>query len=103
MDGTRGVPGLWEFPGVPVGKAAGSSQRRAAIDALLDEGLGLGEWRKLMVERRSLGSAVHIFSHIHMTMHVETLILQVRFPSSVKVCVRACAAFTSVCVVVYMG
>eukprot|EP00884_Botryococcus_braunii_P007159 jgi/Botrbrau1/16444/Bobra.0142s0040.1 len=70
------LAGLWEFPSAAVENEAGASGRRRAVDSQLDTLFGEDGWRGLVVERKSLGSVVHIFSHIRMTMHVERLLLQ---------------------------
>jgi hypothetical protein len=69
--------GLWEFPSTAVPADASPKARSKAIDAFLEETLGLEGWRDQVIERRGLGAITHIFSHIRMTMHVERLVLQV--------------------------
>jgi hypothetical protein len=48
------------------------------MDALLLRVLGDSFSRGEVLQRQSLGSIVHIFSHIRMTLHVEKLVLKVR-------------------------
>lgn len=72
------LAGLWEFPSVSVAAEASADDRRQALDSLLDD-MGLGgvvgrSWR--VVHRRDVGSVMHIFSHIRMTLHVEHLLVE---------------------------
>jgi hypothetical protein len=60
-----------------VEKSARVSEKRQAVDRVLDAILGKEDWRQAVQEREALGSLAHVFSHIHMTMHVEKLVLQV--------------------------
>lgn len=55
---------------------ASEKERRAELDSLLDQLLEGGRADLPMQERRHLGSIVHIFSHIRMTLHVERLVLK---------------------------
>ena len=71
------VAGLWEFPSVTVPAEASEKERRADVDSLLDTLLGAGRADLQVQERRHLGSIVHIFSHIRMTLHVERLVVKV--------------------------
>lgn len=72
------LAGLWEFPSTPVAVQASAEDRRQTVDTLLED-LGLGgvigsAWR--VVHRRDMGSVVHVFSHIRMTLHVEHLLVE---------------------------
>lgn len=71
------LAGLWEFPSVAVDADANENARKAALDKLLQGTLGLehalSQWR--VVHRRAIGSTVHVFSHIRMTLHVEHLLV----------------------------
>jgi A/G-specific adenine glycosylase len=69
--------GLWEFPATTVPEGTSDKMRRSAIDGLLSRLLERGPSGLPVKERRQLGSIVHIFSHIRMTLHVEKLVLQV--------------------------
>lgn len=71
--------GLWEFPSVTVPAEASEKERRAEVDALLDRLLGAGRPHLEVQERRHLGSIVHIFSHIRMTLQVERLVVKASF------------------------
>lgn len=79
------LAGLWEFPLQPVDAEAGDGERRGAMNELLQGLLGVdlsssdGNELKLL-ERKSLGQVVHVFSHIRMTMHVEKVVLQGEVP-----------------------
>ena len=70
--------GLWEFPGVTVLAEASEKDRRKQMDALLLRVLGNSFSSGEVLQRQSLGSIVHIFSHIRMTLYVEKLVLKVR-------------------------
>lgn len=70
--------GLWEFPSQPAAAGASEWERAAALDAYLARllpGVALGG--AALLERRSLGEVVHIFSHIRMTICVERRVVQV--------------------------
>ena len=56
---------------------ASEKERRTEVDSLLDTILGAGRADLQVQERRHLGSIVHIFSHIRMTLHVERLVVKV--------------------------
>ena len=58
---------------------ASEKERRTEVDSLLDTILGAGRADLQVQERRHLGSIVHIFSHIRMTLHVERLLVKVSF------------------------
>ena len=73
------VAGLWEFPSVTVPAESSKKERRVEVDSLLDTLLGAGRADLQVQERRHLGSIVHIFSHIRMTLHVERLLVKVSF------------------------
>jgi adenine-specific DNA glycosylase len=70
--------GLWEFPGVMLPAEASEKDRRKQMDALLLKVLGDSFSSGEVLHRQSLGSIVHIFSHIRMTLHVEKFVLKVR-------------------------
>ena len=98
------LAGLWEFPLQSVDGEAKGSDRRRAMNTLLKELLGdkaelttvkkdegatsagkAGEGVSLQaIERKSVGEVVHVFSHIRMTMHVESLILEGAVPAVVE-------------------
>lgn len=72
------MAGLWEFPSAAVASDSDEASRRSAIDALLSRLLEGNASGLKVKERASMGSIVHIFSHIRMTLHAERLILQAR-------------------------
>lgn len=55
---------------------ASEKERRSEVDSLLDRLLEGGSAISPGQERMQLGSIVHIFSHIRMTLHVELLVLK---------------------------
>ncbi len=65
-----------------VSAEASEKDRKDKMDDLLQQLLGselsIGE----VLQRQSLGSIVHIFSHIRMTLHVENMAVKVQ-PKSV--------------------
>ena len=69
------LAGLWEFPTIPLtGTAAQqSTDREKTLNAFLEELLGRELSQMPAITRASIGTAVHIFSHIRMTLHIETL------------------------------
>lgn len=88
------LAGLWQFPLLQLGpEAADSPQRQQQLmDDYLEAQLGAAlrpagskagtaggdpTAALTVVERRPLGQLVHVFSHIRMTMKVETIVLQV--------------------------
>ncbi|KAL4539395.1 hypothetical protein Ndes2437B_g02226 [Nannochloris sp. 'desiccata'] len=107
------LAGLWEFPLQPVEADTSSSRRQEVMDDFLTGVLGeeilaeklptgsvsdvkkdaLGETTAAaaapsasalrVVERKSVGEVVHVFSHIRMTMHVEAVTLQGAVPEAV--------------------
>ena len=82
--------GLWEFPSQPAAAGASERERAAALDAYLARllpGVALGG--AALLERRSLGEVVHIFSHIRMTICVERRVVQV----PPQVCTCACISY----------
>jgi A/G-specific adenine glycosylase len=83
------LAGLWELPLAPVAADAPPAARRAALDALLERLLGARPGAAggvLQVEeRRPLGDAVHVFSHIRMTMRAEALTLRGALPAAAAV------------------
>lgn len=87
------LAGLWQFPLLQLGpEAADSPQRQQQLmDDYLEAQLGAAlrpagskagtaggdpTAALTVVERRPLGQLVHVFSHIRMTMKVETIVLQ---------------------------
>ncbi|CAD7703813.1 unnamed protein product [Ostreobium quekettii] len=75
------LAGLWEFPTIPIeGGDTTCTHRQSKMDEYLQAGCGtpLGKPpKKLKVLRRhDVGTAVHLFSHIRMTMHVEMLVVE---------------------------
>jgi A/G-specific adenine glycosylase len=88
------LAGLWQFPLLQLPEDAGEEPRRQQqlMDDYLEAQLGLrlvpkqagssgggsgsGGGSVAVVERRPLGSLVHVFSHIRMTMKVERILLQ---------------------------
>ncbi len=72
------LAGLWEFPSVAVDAEASEATRQVALDTLLHETLNLqkalSHWR--VVHRQAVGSTVHVFSHIRMTLHVEHMLVE---------------------------
>lgn len=68
------LAGLWEFPSASLdGPKASLEVRKAAIDRYLKGllGLQLGHGCHLLKERESVGTYMHVFSHIHMHMAIE--------------------------------
>ena len=55
---------------------ASEKERRSEVDSLLDRLLECGSASLHVQERKHLGSIVHIFSHIRMTLHVERLVVK---------------------------
>ena len=93
------LAGLWEFPLQPVDAEANDAARRVIVDDYLvglfgEDGISMKMKKKesvvgsssssssgsvsmlRLVERTSVGAAVHVFSHIRMTMHVEVITLE---------------------------
>lgn len=66
------LAGLWEFPLTLVTNCADKDEMKAASSSYLFDKLCLGGEIK---KRKELGEAVHIFSHIKMTLKVEKLTL----------------------------
>ena len=77
--------GLWEFPGVTVSAEASETDRRKEMDDLLQQLLGSELSTGEVLQRQSLGSIVHIFSHIRMTLHVEKLAVKVQTIHSISI------------------
>ena len=69
--------GLWEFPSKKC--LLDSPEHLSVFDEVMGCVLGSGHAKSstCIFDRQRLGDVVHIFSHIHMTMHVELLNLQV--------------------------
>ena len=61
---------------------ASEKDRRKDMDNLLQQLLGSELSTGEILQRQSLGSIVHIFSHIRMTLHVEKMAVKVQ-PKSV--------------------
>ena len=72
-----------------VAAEASEKDRRKEMDGLLQRLLGTELSTGETLERKSLGSLVHIFSHIRMTLHVEKMALQVQDTQTVLVLVQA--------------
>ena len=81
--------GLWEFPGVTVSAEASETDRRKEMDDLLQQLLGTELSTGEVLQRQSLGSIVHIFSHIRMTLHVEKMAIKVQSSQSVSMSLQA--------------
>ena len=69
------LAGLWEFPTVPLTEAAAPppADREKETDAFLKDLLGQDLSQMPAIKRAAIGTAVHIFSHIRMTLHIEAL------------------------------
>lgn len=101
------LAGLWEFPLQAVDAEAKGSARRGAMTELVlgllgkEVELGItkqGEGGSIagtaaaaaaskglrVVDRKPVGEVVHVFSHIRMTMHVESLVLEGAVPAVVE-------------------
>jgi hypothetical protein len=73
------VAGLWEFPSQPAAAGAGRRERAAALDALLARLVpGVPTAGAAVARRANLGEVVHVFSHIRMTLRVETRLVEAR-------------------------
>ncbi|GMH38068.1 hypothetical protein BSKO_05952 [Bryopsis sp. KO-2023] len=73
------LAGLWEFPTVSDIGEMDDKERKAAVVGMLDDRFGISvepRGKFQLVERKDVGEAVHIFSHIRMTMKVESLVLK---------------------------
>eukprot|EP00210_Caulerpa_lentillifera_P004175 g3981.t1 len=76
------LAGMWEFPTLPSPILDNSNQehRLEAITTFLSESCGIDLNNKAMyriIDRKQVGEVVHIFSHIHMTLRVELLVIEV--------------------------
>ena len=71
------VAGLWEFPAVKVPADASKARSGCEVDRLLEGPLGMPLAAEHVVSRKGLGTVVHIFSHIRMTMRAEHIVLTV--------------------------
>ena len=69
--------GLWEFPSKKC--LLGSPEHLSVFEEVMSCVLGSdhAKFSTCKFDRQRLGNVVHIFSHIHMTLHVELLNLQV--------------------------
>lgn len=63
------LAGLWEFPLRQVGEDDGKTKRQLVMDDYLQSIIVPDKMS--IVERKELGQAVHVFSHIRMTMKAE--------------------------------
>lgn len=79
------LAGLWEFPLQQVDIKASKSNVQSVLDDYLNGTLCLGyTGGQLVVKHRHfLGEAVHVFSHIRMTMYIEELCLEGTIPSDI--------------------
>ena len=80
------LAGLWEFPLQHVDAKASKGKIQSVLDDYLNTTIRLeyktSDDAKLRVKhRRALGEAVHVFSHIRMTMCIEELCLEGELPS----------------------
>lgn len=79
------LAGLWEFPLQHVDASASTKEIQSVLDSYLTETIQLpylsSETIRVM-ERNQLGEAVHVFSHIRMTMVIEELCLVGSIPDS---------------------
>lgn len=79
------LAGLWEFPLQHVDASASTKEIQSILDSYLTETIQLpylsSEAIRVM-ERNQLGEAVHVFSHIRMTMVIEELCLAGPVPES---------------------
>ena len=72
-----------------VSAEASEKDRRKEVDGLLQKVLGSKLSAGEILQRQSLGSLVHIFSHIRMTLHVEKLTVKVQHTQNVSISVHA--------------
>jgi A/G-specific adenine glycosylase len=63
------LAGLWEFPLRQVGEDDDKTKRQVVMDEYLHSVIVPN--KMIIVERKELGQAVHVFSHIRMTMKAE--------------------------------
>lgn len=79
------LAGLWEFPLQHVDASASTKQIQKVLDSYLTETIQLPYLSSetfQVKERNQLGEAVHVFSHIRMTMVIEELCLAGPIPES---------------------
>lgn len=84
------LAGLWEFPLQHVDRNASKGKIQSVLDAYLNNTVQLGYAENasasetLVVKHRHfLGEALHVFSHIRMTMCIEELCLEGQVPSEI--------------------
>ena len=77
-----------------VSAEASETDKRKKIDDLLQQILETELSTGEVLQRQSLGSIVHIFSHIRMTLHVEKMAVKVQ-PKPVLVPVQAGCSIAS--------
>lgn len=71
------LAGLWEFPSVLLDKETDGATRREAMDHFL-KSFKLDTKNCRIVSREDVGKCVHVFTHIHLTMYVELLVLHLK-------------------------
>lgn len=72
------LAGLWEFPSVLLDGEADGATRRKRIDRFL-KSFKLDTKKNCgIVSREDVGECVHVFTHIHLTMYVELLVLHLK-------------------------
>lgn len=73
------LAGLWEFPTLPIVATIDGEGRRLAMTQMLDRWFpnanGVFEACGKDIERSDIGEIVHVFSHIRMTLIVETMVI----------------------------
>ena len=68
------LAGLWEFPLRAVKQGASLTNRQSVVDTYLNDlGVVPSNGTLKVKSRKVLGDIVHVFSHIRMTMHVESV------------------------------
>ena len=72
------LAGLWEFPSVLLDRETDEATRRTAIDLFLKSFKLDTKKNSCIVSREDVGECVHVFTHIHLTMYVELLVLQLK-------------------------
>lgn len=76
------LAGLWEFPSVMLDGEAQEATRRKAMDQFLKSFKIDSKKNCRVVSREHVGECVHVFTHIHLTMYVELLVLHLEGLSS---------------------
>lgn len=72
------LAGLWEFPSVLLDGEADGATRRKRIDRFLKSFKLDTKKNCRIVSREDVGECVHVFTHIHLTMYVELLVLHLK-------------------------